>query len=255
MSSAELLALGPTTRRHRVRRARAVAPASAAASGFTLLEVMVAVAILGITLVSIFSSEAGAIRMAGRARLLTTASLLARCKMGEIEEEVLRTGFPAVSSQGSDECCEGGEVEGFSCEWEISRVVIPDQMPASEDEEGEGGGLLGGLLGGAGGAQGAPGAPPAAPPSPAEMLSGSMMAGGGNMISQLAMQFVLPMLKPIIEEQIRRATVTVRWREGEGTQEFDVVQFLVAEQMNAAQMQQALTGMPPQQPPPPQRKP
>ena len=81
------------------------------------------------------------------------------------------------------------------------------------------------------------------------------MAGGGNMISQLAMQFVLPMLKPIIEEQIRRATVTVRWHEGEGTQEFDVVQYVVAEQLNEAQVQ-ALTGQQQQPPPPPpQRKP
>ncbi len=118
-------------RRARVRRAL---PDRDRASGFTLLEVMVAVAILGITLVSIFSAEAGAIRMAGRARLLTTASLLARCKMGEIEEEIMRTGLPAVSSQGADECCEGGEVEGFDCEWEISRVVLPDDRVVDEQE-------------------------------------------------------------------------------------------------------------------------
>jgi general secretion pathway protein I len=237
----------------RVRRARPAPNPAPALSGFTLLEVMVAVAILGITLVSIFSSEAGAIRMAGRARLLTTASLLARCKMGELEEELMRTGLPAVSSRGADECCEGGEVEGFECEWEISRVVIPDQMPLGEgEEEGGVGGVLGGLLGGGGGAA-AGGAPPA-PPNPAELLSGSLMGGGGNMIGQLAIQFVLPMLKPIIEEQIRRATVTVRWHEGEGTQEFDVVQYVVAEQLNEAQVQ-ALTGQQQQPPPPPQRKP
>ena len=226
---------------HRRIRRPQPSPVASSTSGFTLLEVMVAVAILGITLVSIFSSEAGAIRMAGRARLLTAATLLARCKMGEIEEELMRTGLPAVSSRGSDECCEGGEIEGFECEWEISRVVIPDQMPPGEGDEEGGGGLLGGLLGG-GGAEAD--ATPAAPPSPAELLSGSLMAGGGNMISQLAMQFVLPMLKPIIEEQIRRATVTVRWHEGEATQEFDVVQYVVAEQLNAAQAQ-AITGQPP----------
>lgn len=228
-----------SVRRQRVRRARPAPAPLPATLGFTLLEVMVAVAILGITLVSIFSSEAGAIRMAGRARLLTTASLLARCKMAEIEEEVMRTGFPAVSSRGSDECCEGGEVEGFECEWEISRVVIPDQMSGGEEEEDTS--VLGGLLGGG---SSRPSSEPPTPPSAAEMLSGSMMmGGGGNMIAQMAMQFVLPMLKPIIEEQIRRATVTIRWREGEGRQEFDLVQYLVAEQLNAAQMQ-AVTGTP-----------
>jgi general secretion pathway protein I len=238
-------------------RARVVEPSREDVAGFTLLEVMVAVAILGITLVSIFSSEAGAIRMAGRSRLLTTASLLARCKMGEIEEEVMRTGFPAVSSQGSDECCEGGEVEGFECDWEISRVVLPDQMLGGEGEEE--GGPLAGLLGG--GAAGAPAAP-AGPPTPDQMLSGSMLAGGGGMISQMAMQFVLPVLKPSIEEQVRRATVTVRWREGTGEQEFDVVQYLVAEQLNEAQLRAAsggavggpVPGQTPGQPPTPVRQ-
>lgn len=221
----------------RMRRAqRRVQPAPAPELGFTLLEVMVAVAILAFSLVSIFSGEIGAIRMASRARLMTTASLLARCKMGEIEEELMRTGLPAVSSTGSDECCIGGEVEGFTCEWEISRVVLPDQM--AEEEEGEEGGALGGLLGG-GAAAGTPPIP-TGPVAPEAMLSGSMVAGGSDMISQMAMQMVFPMLKPSIEEQVRRATVVVRWEEGTSTQEFNVVQYVVAEQLNAAQIGAAM---------------
>lgn len=235
-------------RTRRGSRRRPTRPSTAprgALFGFTLLEVMVAVAILGITLVSIFSSEAGAIRMAGRARMLTTASLLARCKMGELEEEVLNTGLPAVSSTGTDECCEDGEIEGFECEWEISRVVLPDAPTSTDGEEDEDSGLLGGLLGG-GGSTPPPAAPmaPPAPPSPSELMSGSMLAGGGggDMITQMAMQFVFPMIKPSIEDQVRRARVTVRWGEGDSRQEFDVVQYLVAEQLNAAQMQAASGG-------------
>lgn len=224
-------------RRAALRRARrSASSAPDAGAGFTLLEVMVAVAILGITLVSIFSSEAGAIRMAGRARLLTTASLLGRCKMGEIEEELMRTGLPAVSSRGVDGCCREGEVDGFECAWEISRVVLPDQLPIGSDD---GSGPLAGLLGGAG--AGTPATSSAGPPSPEALLSGSLL-GGGSMISQLAMQFVLPVLKPSIEDQVRRVTVTVRWREGSGTQEFDLVQYVVAEQPNEAQLQAAGVG-------------
>jgi general secretion pathway protein I len=243
-------------RMRRLRAEKRVQPAAPVELGFTLLEVMVAVAILAFSLVSIFSGEIGAIRMASRARLMTTASLLARCKMGEIEEEMMRTGFPAVSSTGSDECCQGGEVDGFTCEWEISRVVLPDQM--AQEGEGEDGGPLGGLLGGAAPAAGAP-AMPAGPMAPEAMLSGSMVAGGGDMISQMAMQMVFPMLKPSIEEQTRRATVTVRWEEGSSTQQFDVVQYLVAEQLNSAQMGAVLGqpgGAPPGgQAPPPGQKP
>ena len=54
--------------------------------GFTLIEVMVAVVILAVGMASLFTSEAGAVRIAQRARTTTIATLLARCKMGEIEE-------------------------------------------------------------------------------------------------------------------------------------------------------------------------
>ncbi|MEA3414752.1 MAG: type II secretion system minor pseudopilin GspI [Thermodesulfobacteriota bacterium] len=53
--------------------------------GFTLLEVMIAMAILAITLVVVFQSQSQSISMASRARFETTASLLAQSKMAEIE--------------------------------------------------------------------------------------------------------------------------------------------------------------------------
>jgi general secretion pathway protein I len=54
-------------------------------NGFTLLEVMIAMAILAITLVVVFQSQSQSISMAGKARFETTASLLAQDKMAEIE--------------------------------------------------------------------------------------------------------------------------------------------------------------------------
>ena len=224
------------SRRTRVARAR-----TPIFGAFTLLEVMVAVTILGIALTAIFSSEAGAIRVAGRARHLTTATLLARCKMGEIEEQVLRTGLPAISAHGDDECCETGEVDGFECEWEIMRIVLPDAAPAG----GGGGTNPLGLLTGAGEASAT--APPTAP-SPEQMMSGAMMSGGGDMVGQMALQFVFPILKPQLEEQVRRARVTVRWHEGTREQEVAVSQFLVAEQPPILATEAAIsavTGAPP----------
>jgi general secretion pathway protein I len=218
---------------------------------FTLLEVMVAVTILGIALTAIFSSEASAIRVASRARFLTTATLLARCKMGEIEEQTMREGLPAVSANGTDECCEDGEVEGFECEWEIMRIVLPDAVPmggGGSDSGGTGAGPLAGVLGGVGsGSSGAPpassasGMPPGAP-TPEQLMSGAMMSGGGDMVGQLALQFVFPILKPQLEEQVRRARVTVRWHEGDREQSFQVSQYLVAEQPPTA-VREAQLGM------------
>ncbi|MDP2268642.1 MAG: type II secretion system minor pseudopilin GspI [Deltaproteobacteria bacterium] len=53
--------------------------------GFTLLEVMIAMAILAISLVAVFRSQSQSVSMAGEARFLTTASLLAQGKMAAVE--------------------------------------------------------------------------------------------------------------------------------------------------------------------------
>lgn len=55
------------------------------AKGFTLMEVMIAMAILAIALVTIFQSQSQSISMTGHSRFLTTASLLAQARMAEIE--------------------------------------------------------------------------------------------------------------------------------------------------------------------------
>lgn len=53
--------------------------------GFTLLEVMIAMAILAISLVAVFRSQSQSVSMLSEARFLTTASLLAQGKMAEME--------------------------------------------------------------------------------------------------------------------------------------------------------------------------
>ncbi|HJK95366.1 MAG TPA: type II secretion system protein [Polyangiaceae bacterium LLY-WYZ-15_(1-7)] len=199
---------------------------------FTLLEVMVAIGILGLGLVSIFSSEVQSMKVGQRAQQMNVASLLARCKMGEIEEQVARDGLPAIDDQGVDGCCEDAEVEGFECEWSIERIVLPDDTGAYSEElggeEGEGGspldsvlgdesaqvntldGLLSGDTGGLGG-------------------MGGMGMGGGDGLTSFAIGLAFPVLKPSIEEQVRRATVRVKYGP-DGERGFDVVQYLVAEQ-------------------------
>ena len=200
--------------------------AGAQSAGFTLLEVLVAVAILGLALSSIFSSEAGAIKVANRARRTSYATVLARCKLGEIEEKVMKDGLPAVSASDTDECCDGAEIEGFTCDWSIERIVLPDQ---GEQE----GGVLDEAAGGAAG-----GGDPLNGQSLESMMSGGGAAMGG--LSEMAMSYTYPVLKSTIEEQVRRVTVTVRWQEGSREHSFDVVQYLVADAAVAAGTQDAI---------------
>ncbi|MDH5490961.1 MAG: type II secretion system GspH family protein [Myxococcales bacterium] len=185
-----------------------------ARSGFTLLEVMVSIAILALSFTAIFASEGGAIMTAHRARKMAAAASLARCKMGEIEEQVAAEGLPAVDDHDRDECCEGAELEGYRCEWRLERVVLPDEMGGGEEG---GDDPLSSLADQA-----------SATESLDTMLAGGVGDPGG--MASMAFAIAFPILKPAIEEQVRRATVTVFWEEGSNERSFDVVQFLVAEQ-------------------------
>ena len=85
--------------------------------GFTLLEVMIAMAILAITLVVVFQSQSQSISMTGRARFETTAAFLAQSKMAEIEaanpEEI-----------GSDSGDFGDDFPGYSWQVDVTETEI-----------------------------------------------------------------------------------------------------------------------------------
>lgn len=181
---------------------------------------MIAVAILGLSLTAIFSSEVGAANVAARARRQNVAATLARCKMGEIEELIAIEGLPAIEKKDSDNCCEHAPVEGFECEWIVDRIILPEfgadesledegserdrsnqQLTEAYDEiQAEGG-------------------------TPEQVIAGQ----AGN-LALMALQIGMPILKPFLEEQVRRATVTVRWKEGPKDRGFDVIQYLVSDQ-------------------------
>ena len=63
-------------------------------AGFTLLEIMVAIAILSTSLVVLLSIVTNNIRATNHAKMTTAATLLARTKMIDIEDQILDNGFP-----------------------------------------------------------------------------------------------------------------------------------------------------------------
>jgi general secretion pathway protein I len=61
--------------------------------GFTLLEVMIAMSILAIVLVTVFHSQSQSIAMANESRAMTTLALLTQSRMAEVEgQQDLSTG-------------------------------------------------------------------------------------------------------------------------------------------------------------------
>jgi general secretion pathway protein I len=186
--------------------------------GFTLLEVMIAVAILGLSLTAIFSSEVGAANIAARARRQNVAATLARCKMGEIEEIIAIEGLPAIEKKDSDSCCEHAPVEGFECEWIVERIILPEL--GAQGEEGDS-------------SQDAANRELNAAYDEFDSQGDTtqqLIAGDRGNLAGLALQLGFPILKPFLEEQVRRATVSIRWKEGPREIGFDLIQYLVADQ-------------------------
>jgi general secretion pathway protein I len=102
--------------------------------GFTLLEVMVAMAILAMGMTMLLSSQAGLFAAAKRVQDETYAASLMRCKMSEVEQQLLEDGFSLIEQNDSGPCCE--DFEGnFNCEWTIQTVELPQPAPFSDSEE------------------------------------------------------------------------------------------------------------------------
>jgi general secretion pathway protein I len=119
--------------------------------GFTLLEVLVAVAILGLGLTAILSAQAGAFESAAHARNISVATGLLRCKMNEVEEHLYREGFQDTDETGTGPCCEGDDTPNMKCTWRADRPQFPEARFGDLD--------LGASLNFGGGGPGGPGGP------------------------------------------------------------------------------------------------
>jgi prepilin-type N-terminal cleavage/methylation domain-containing protein len=161
--------------------------------GFTIMEVMVAIMILAVSVVSIFGAQFAAVATTEYSKHITQAINLAECRMNEIELEVLTDdGFKLGNVESSGECCESMEDEkigDYECFWEIKVVELPNLGEAllSGGEDG-GTGLLGDLdLGtssldeGAGDDFGILGAVESFAPMLSDILSEGVQAFIGNM--------------------------------------------------------------------------
>lgn len=197
---------------------------------FTLLEVMIAVAILGLALTAIFSSEVGASNVAQRAKRQNVATTLARCKMGEIEEVIAVEGLPLVEKSDDDNCCDHAPVEGYECSWIVDRVILPalgaDESEEDDDEDGQNQHRLSDSYEALASEEG---------------TSEAVIAGEAGNLAMMALQLGYPILKPFFEEQVRRATVSVKWKEGGKERGFDVIQFLVSDQPARAEEETTTT--------------
>ncbi|MEM9693981.1 MAG: prepilin-type N-terminal cleavage/methylation domain-containing protein [Myxococcota bacterium] len=202
---------------HRIRR------------GFTLLEVMVAVAILGLGLTAILSAQFTSVAATAHARHMSLATGLARCKMSEVEELLRIEGYPELELVESGPCCEGDNNPQFSCEWSVQKPVFPEfsaqlDLDAGLDLDSTPAGNI---------TETAKNIDPNDPSSIGE-VAGALAGGGqgeamGGVVG-LVMPFVYPSMKSIFEASARKAIVTVTWVEGDRSYDVQIVQWITKTQ-------------------------
>jgi general secretion pathway protein I len=176
--------------------------------GFTLLEIMISLAILGAALGVLLSLSSADVRASHKAKMLTIATGLARGKMLDLEEELLRTGFQDTAEEMEGDFDDERQPK-FTWHALIERVQLPaaQQIAAAEGEAA---------------------APPPAAGSDAENEDKLLGLAGGSESGALGasmVQLYFPLIRPVLEAAIRKITLEVRWTIGKDVETLRVVAF------------------------------
>ena len=184
---------------------RTVAPRRPAA-GFTLLEVMVALAILAGSMLAVSEIVSGALRNHVRARNLEVATLLARGKLAALEDHYETKGFKT-----SDEADDGTfEEEGHpEVRWRVEVTVPPGELGPEA--------VLTALTG----------SPDALQQLFPQGDQGSPLAPGFQQLIQAQLQPMLAAFGQTLKQGARQLRLTVSWPEGAGEESFAVTTHMV----------------------------
>jgi general secretion pathway protein I len=188
--------------------------------GFTLLEVMISLAILAVALVAISDLNGGAVQMHAYSRRATEATLLLRGKMLDVEEELQKNGFSDFSDEKHGDFSDESSPDFL---WS-AEILKPDVQLDPTQLLGLLSGAGGGGLGGAasslsqsltGGGQPAGG--------PQAGGAGSPLAGPmGGMISGQMTTFI-----ETLKKSVREIRLSVSWQDGKERKKVEASQLIV----------------------------
>ena len=175
-------------------------------AGFTLLEVMIAMAILAVSLVSLYLTTGRAIRVSMHARAMTQATFLCRQKMSEIQNEFVTEGFKDDAGVKEDR---GDFQDPAFKQFRYVTIIEKIRLPATDQMQSAATKLL----------QDKQSAASKNKPAAASSSSSSGNLGG-------SMGGFLGPVKDMLEQGIRRVTVRIEWDEpGLPDQRIEVVAF------------------------------
>jgi general secretion pathway protein I len=181
-------------------------------SGFTLLEVVVAMAMLSLGLMAIFDLNSRAVSLHAYGKKLTVGTLLARGKMVDLEQKLYDDGFPADDDDESGDFSE----EGWpSYKWR-ARILAPKTQGVPPER------LLTAVLGIPGGDD---------PDDPLGGLSALLGGGGANPISGMLAGLAQAQFGALVDQitrSVREVHLTVYWKDGTQTETIDLVTHVVS---------------------------
>ena len=194
--------------------------------GFTLLEVMISLAILAVALVAIGNLNGGAVAMHAYGRRATEATLLLRGKMLDVEDELQKKGFSDFNDEQHGTFDEDGSPD-YAWSAQILKPDVqldPAQLLTMLGVGGQGGSAQakGGIAGAAGGLakvlSGAPGAQGAQGGGAAALLAGPL----GGILQGQAKTFI-----ETLKKSVREVRLSVSWQDGKERKNVTASQLIV----------------------------
>ncbi|HEY5924538.1 MAG TPA: hypothetical protein VIV11_22825 [Kofleriaceae bacterium] len=197
---------------------------------------MIALALLGLGMVVLIKSAAGNLFSTEDAHMMGIATDLARGKMYDIEEILLKDGFTDTDqSQESEQCFEDEGWPNICYSYKVEEPKMPSLSEMQEAGQQETAATAAGSAGSAAGSGGA---------ESSGILGMLSMFGGGKQDIDAAqggafIQMWYAQIQDILKVSVRKVTLTVKWKTLGRDRDMRVVAFFT----DAAAMDKVLNGM------------
>ncbi len=224
----------------------------ASRAGFTLLEVMIGLGILGFSLMVLIRSASSSMLTAARAQMLGVVTDLSRGKMLDIEETLLKDGFTDTDQSEENKTFEEEGWKNIKYSYKVEQVELPswDTLQGLTQDRNAGSGSGSGSAG----ATGANAFQDSALGGMLGQLGGGLGGGGaasGNLDAMQGASFIqgqYTMVQEILKVSIRKITLTVTYKVGTGGDDENLVTVLFI--TDSAAMDKVLMGVGAQELPP-----
>jgi general secretion pathway protein I len=209
--------------------------------GFTLLEVMIGLAILGFSLTVLIQSASGSMNTALKAQMMGVATDLSRSKMYDIEETLLKDGFTDTDQSESGKTFEEEGWPTIKYSYQIDQVELPSfedlQAMASGSGSGSGSGT-----GEGSDSDGANAFQNSALGGMMSQLGGGFGGGAADIDAKQGASFIqgqYTMVQQVLKVSIRKVALTVTYPAAGAQETLTTVAFFT----DAAAMDKVLAGL------------